>query len=110
MRKHPELEFMSLGLSITTYRCVPRDLRGRIGEVVVDEYLDALNKEVLSRMQLGGEAFVSNAVIRGRYVLRSCVVNFNTTAADMEAVAQISARIGREVDVVLRPAELRAKQ
>ena len=109
VRKNPELEFMTLGLSITTYRCVPRDLRGRIGEVVVDEYVDMLNQEVLSRMQLGGEAFVSNAVIRGRYVLRSCVVNFNTTAADMEAVAQISARMGRQVDAELRPEELRAK-
>ncbi len=108
VRRQPGLEFMTLGLSITTYRCVPRDLRGRIGEAVVDEYLDTLNREVLSRLQLGGEAFVSNAVIRGRYVLRSCVVNFHTTAADMEAVAQISARMGREIDAELRPPELRA--
>jgi len=84
VRKQPGLEFMTLSLSITTYRCVPPDLKGRIGEAVV-----------------------SNAVIHGRYVLRSCVVNFNTRAADMEAVAQVSARLGREVDAELRPAELR---
>jgi glutamate/tyrosine decarboxylase-like PLP-dependent enzyme len=109
VRKQPGLEFMTLGLSITTYRCVPPDLKGRIGEAAVDEYLDTLNKQVLERIQAGGEAFVSNAVIHGRYVLRSCVVNFNTRAADMEAVAQVSARLGREVDAGLRPAELRAK-
>jgi glutamate/tyrosine decarboxylase-like PLP-dependent enzyme len=104
---NPELELMTQALSITTYRCVPRDLRGRIGEPAVDEYLDALNRQVLDRMQSGGEAFVSNAVLRGRYVLRACVVNFNTRAADMVAVAEISARMGREFDAALRPAGLR---
>ena len=57
-------------------------------------------------MQKGGEAFVSNAVIRGRYVLRACVVNMNTRASDMQAVAEISARMGRELDAELRPAGL----
>jgi aromatic-L-amino-acid/L-tryptophan decarboxylase len=110
VKQHPELEFWTHDLSITTYRCVPADLRHRVGDAGVDAYLDALNKEVLARMQTGGEAFVSNAVIRGRYVLRACVVNFNTRAADMHAVAEISARMGRELDAKLRPTELRARQ
>ena len=89
VKQHPDLEFWTHDLSITTYRCVPADLRHRIGDAVVDTYLDDLNKQVLARMQTGGEAFVSNAVIRGRYVLRACVVNFNTRAEDMLAVAEI---------------------
>ena len=104
-----DLEFCTHSLSITTYRCVPPDLRGRVGETAVEEYLNTLNQEVLARMQTGGEAFVSNAVIRGRYVLRACVVNFNTRASDIEAVAQISSRMGREIDAELRPATLKAK-
>ena len=104
-----DLEFCTHSLSITTYRCVPPDLRGRIGDAAVEEYLNALNQEVLSRMQNGGEAFVSNAVIRGRYVLRACVVNFNTRAEDIEAVAQLSSRMGREIDAELRPAALKSK-
>ena len=110
VRRIPDLEFATCGLSITTYRCVPPDLRGRIGEVAVDAYLDILNKEVLARMQVGGEAFVSNAVIRGRYVLRACVVNFNTRVTDVQAVADISSRMGRELDAELRPAALRTRR
>ena len=110
VRRIPDLEFVTCGLSITTYRCVPPDLRSRIGEVAVDAYLDILNKEVLARMQVGGEAFVSNAVIRGRYVLRACVVNFNTRVTDVQAVADISSRMGRELDAELRPAALRTRR
>jgi glutamate/tyrosine decarboxylase-like PLP-dependent enzyme len=108
VRQHPELEFWTHDLSITTYRCVPADLRRRIGEPAVDGYLDELNQQVLARMQKGGEAFVSNAVIRGRYVLRACVVNIHTRSEDMLAVAEISARMGREIDAELRPEGLRA--
>ena len=50
-----------------------------------------------------GEAFVSNAVVRGQYVLRACIVNFHTAAADVEAVPEIAVRLGREVDRELRP-------
>lgn len=58
--------------------------------------------ELLDRLQRGGEAFVSNAVVGGRYVLRACIVNFHTTRADVEAVPEIVARIGRAVDAELR--------
>jgi glutamate/tyrosine decarboxylase-like PLP-dependent enzyme len=100
---HPELEPFTLALSISTFRYVPRDLRDRLGEVEVDRYLDALNQELLERLQLSGEAFVSNAVIQDRYVLRACIVNFNTAPADVEALPEIVARIGREADSALRP-------
>jgi glutamate/tyrosine decarboxylase-like PLP-dependent enzyme len=100
---HPELEPFTLALSISTFRYVPRDLRDRLGEVEVDRYLDALNQELLERLQLSGEAFVSNAVVQDRYVLRACIVNFNTAPADVEALPEIVARIGREADSALRP-------
>jgi len=108
VKRNADLEFCTHDLSITTWRCVPADLRGRTGEPAVEAHLDALNKELLSRIQTGGEAFVSNAVIRGRYVLRACVVNFNSRASDMHAVAELSARLGGTIDRELRPAELRA--
>jgi len=99
---NPELEPFTLALSISTFRYVPRDLRGRLGEERVQSYLDALNQELLERIQLSGEAFVSNAVIRDRYVLRACIVNFNTTFADVEALPGIVVRIGGETDRELR--------
>ena len=97
---HPELEAVSCRLSITTFRYVPPDLRGEADRH--GEYLDRLNEAILERLQRGGEAFVSNAVILGRYVLRACIVNFRTTLADVEALPEIVARLGREVDAVRR--------
>lgn len=105
-KQNAELEFCTHHLSNTTYRCVPPDLRAPICDAPVDWYLDTLNKEVLARMQKQGEAFVSNAVIRGRYVLRACVDDMNTRASDMRPVAEISARMGRELDAELRPHRL----
>ena len=73
----------------------------------VATYLDALNAALLDRLQRGGEAFVSNAVIRGRYVLRACIVNFHTDEADVDAVPAIAIAHGRRLDDERRPAALR---
>ena len=101
--RHAELELMTQDLSITTFRYVPLDLRRNLEEAQVEPYLDALNREILDRLQRGGEIFVSNAVVGGRYVLRACIVNFHTSRADVEAVPGIVARIGRTADGQLRP-------
>jgi len=102
--RHAELELATQDLSITTFRYVPRDLRTNVGEPSIERHLDALNRAVLDRLQRGGEAFVSNAVVGGRYLLRACIVNFHTAPADVEALPEMVARIGRTVDVQLRPA------
>src|SRR5579862_609591 len=101
--RHPELQLTTQALSITTFRYVPHDLRPSVGEATVEQHLDAVNRELLDRLQRGGEAFVSNAVIDGRYVMRACIVNFNTSRADVEALPGIVARIGQTVDASLRP-------
>ena len=105
VRRTPELECVTQDLSITTFRYVPADLRASVGDETVERHLDALNRELLDRLQRGGEAFVSNAVIRGRYVLRACIVNFHTSLEDVEAVPAIAVRLGRTVDAQLRPAD-----
>lgn len=102
--KHPDLEAITLGLSIVTFRYIPRDLRERRAEV--QHYLNRLNTELLTRLQSSGEAFVSNAVVRGSFVLRACIVNFRTTLEDIEALPVLVGRLGKEVDRELRPAEL----
>ena len=99
--EHPDLEAVTQGLSITTFRYVPRDLRPRAAESL--DYLNKLNTELLTRLQADGEAFVSNAVVRGAFVLRACIVNFRTTLDDIEALPGIVARLGRQVDRELRP-------
>ena len=101
--RHADLQFMTQDLSITTFRYVPRDLRTKLGEAQVELHLDALNRELVDRLQRGGETFVSNAVVGGHYVLRACIVNFHTAQTDVEALPDIVARIGRTVDAELRP-------
>ena len=108
VRQQPELELFTQELSITTFRYVPPDLRSQIGEQEAEKHLDALNRRLLDRLQRGGEAFVSNAVIDGRYVLRACIVNFRTTRADVEAVPGLAVRVGRAIDGELRRSETSA--
>jgi aromatic-L-amino-acid/L-tryptophan decarboxylase len=102
VRRCDELELITQELSITTFRYVPRDIRANVGDAAVERDLDVLNRRLLDRLQRGGEAFVSNAVIGNRYVLRACIVNFHTTHADVEATLDVVVRIGSELDVELR--------
>ena len=100
---HPELQACTQALSITTFRYVPVDLQDDVSEIT-QAYLNTLNEALLERIQGSGEAFVSNAVIDGRYVLRACIVNFHTQAADVDALPGIVVRLGREMDVSRRHA------
>ena len=104
IERHAELELMTQDLSITTFRYLPRDLRTNLLEEQIEPYLDLLNRELLDQLQRGGEIFVSNAVVDGRYLLRACIVNFHTTQADVEAVPDIVVRVGRALDAKLRHA------
>jgi glutamate/tyrosine decarboxylase-like PLP-dependent enzyme len=105
VNRHAELELMTQDLSITTFRYVPPELKGNPIDEHTAQYLDTLNREILDRLQRGGEAFVSNAVIDGHYALRACIVNFHTSLADVEALPEIVARIGRAAHARLRAAK-----
>jgi glutamate/tyrosine decarboxylase-like PLP-dependent enzyme len=107
VRATPGLEMTSEGLSIATFRLVPADLAARASEPAVADYLNALNQALLDRLQKGGEAFVSNAVLPGgRYVLRACIVNIHTQRADVEALPAIVLANGHALDAAMRPAAL----
>jgi glutamate/tyrosine decarboxylase-like PLP-dependent enzyme len=97
---YPELQAVTQNLSITTFRFVPLGLPNPPASV--EAYLNKLNEELLNRLQKGGEAFVSNAVVNGKYLLRACIVNFRTTLSDVEALPEIVIRLGRELDSELR--------
>jgi aromatic-L-amino-acid/L-tryptophan decarboxylase len=101
--RQSELEAFTNSLSIITFRYVPRDLESDSGKS--EEYLNQLNTELLTRLQNSGEAYISNAVIDGKFALRACIVNFRTSLEDIAALPEIVLRIGREVDAELRPEE-----
>ena len=90
---HPELEAVTHSLSICTLRYVPAECRG--GGPGTESYLNTLNEALLNALQRGGEVFLSNAVVKGKYCLRACIVNFRTSTHDIEATPEIIARAGR---------------
>ena len=98
---HPELEAITHHLSITTLRYVPQELRAGLGSEQTEEYLNELNKRLLDAIEKSGDAFVSNGVIAGKYALRFCIVNFRTSAEDIEAMPQLVARLGRQLHAEL---------
>ena len=92
---HPELEALTHGLSITTFRYVPRDLPPSLSPDERTKYLNELNTTLLTRLQEGGAIYLSNAVIDGVFALRACIVNFRTSVADVDAVPDIVVEAGR---------------
>ena len=98
---HPELEAVTHSLSISTLRYVPAGCHD--GRPETETYLNQLNEALLNALQRGGEAFLSNAVVRGKYCLRACVVNFRTTASDIDAIIEIITRVGKDVHRQLQP-------
>jgi aromatic-L-amino-acid/L-tryptophan decarboxylase len=98
---HPELEAITHNLSITTLRYVPQELRAGLGSAQTEDYLDELNRRLLAAIEKSGEAFISNAVIAGKYALRFCIVNFRASAGDIEAMPELVVHLGRQVHTEL---------
>ena len=90
-----QLEAFTHNLSITTFRFIPKNFDKTAASS--EEYLNELNTALLDRLQNGGEVFVSNAVLDGKYVLRACIVNFRTTLSDIEALPQIIIEEGNKL-------------
>jgi hypothetical protein len=97
VRANAEFEGLSQDLSITTFRFVPLALKAGVGTASTEQQIDEINHEILTRLENSGEAFLSNAVVDGKFALRACIVNFRTSLEDIEGLLPIIARIGREV-------------
>ena len=107
--KEPLLEQGTVSLSITTFRFVPADLRGRAKEPgAVTDYLNELNARIATGLRLSGRAFVSNAHFGDVYMLRSCIVNFRTTLADVELLPKLIVELGKKFDDQHRPSAIKA--
>ncbi|MTI39629.1 pyridoxal phosphate-dependent decarboxylase family protein [Fulvivirga lutimaris] len=90
--RHEDLEALTQNLSITTLRYVPKDFD--VNQDNANDYLNKLNEELLNKLQLGGELFLSNAVIQDKYCLRACIVNFRTSEKDIHEIIDIISREG----------------
>lgn len=89
---HEELERLAPApLNIVCFRFRPS------GQTSTDETLDALNAELLQRLQERGIATPSSTRIGGRFALRVAHVNHRTTIQDIDDLAQSIVEIGREI-------------
>jgi aromatic-L-amino-acid/L-tryptophan decarboxylase len=82
-------------LSICCFRYVPAALRTKLRTAAADERtqieteIDQLNTRIMHAVQRGGEAYLSNATIKGRFALRVCITNFRTTRSDLDTLLDI---------------------
>jgi glutamate/tyrosine decarboxylase-like PLP-dependent enzyme len=90
--EEPELELVTpRRMNIVCFRYRGRGVRG-------EEYCNALNRELVIRLQESGEFVVSGTELRGRYVLRIANTNHRSRRQDFEDLAQATLRIGRELE------------
>jgi glutamate/tyrosine decarboxylase-like PLP-dependent enzyme len=76
----PGMEAVTRQLGVVTFRARPPGLDDPAA-------LDALNRALLARLRREGEVVLSPAHVDGRFLLRACLVNFRTSAEDVDRVA-----------------------
>jgi glutamate/tyrosine decarboxylase-like PLP-dependent enzyme len=88
----PDLELCApVSLSIVCFRYIPTE--GQWNE----EQVSTLNKQIMETVQSSGEAFITNAVLRGRFVLRACVLNYLTQETDLSLLIETVRRAGAQL-------------
>ncbi|MBI3402306.1 MAG: aminotransferase class V-fold PLP-dependent enzyme [Acidobacteria bacterium] len=90
------LELIASGLSVVCFRYVgggSAALQGCRDEPA----LATLNRAILDRLQLGGDVFITSTELKGRFVLRACVVNYRSTRDDIDRLVDAVCTIGSAV-------------
>jgi glutamate/tyrosine decarboxylase-like PLP-dependent enzyme len=91
-----------VALGICCFRYVPAAARLELEDEGKRERLNArldeLNERVMHRVQRGGEAYVSNAILRGRFALRASITNYRTTRRDIDRTLEVIRRAARELE------------
>lgn len=88
LEAHPCFEVTSHNLSIVTFRYVPQSGLPENPEER-ETRLNDLNAAVLTKVQFGGKAHISNAIDNGRFLLRACITNFRTSEEDVRMLPDI---------------------
>jgi aromatic-L-amino-acid decarboxylase len=79
-----ELELMSpASLGVVTFRRHPPGVDD-------ENVLERINAALADRIERGGELFVSTGRVRGRYVLRLCVLNHSTSQAEVDRALELA--------------------
>jgi glutamate/tyrosine decarboxylase-like PLP-dependent enzyme len=91
----PEIEAVSCNLSITTFRFIPISLRATKDKHC--DYINNLNKDILHRIQAQRRFYPSHTSVNGKFVIRVCIVNFNTEMSDLEGLLDSVVKCGRQL-------------
>jgi glutamate/tyrosine decarboxylase-like PLP-dependent enzyme len=90
---HPGMELLApVPLNVVCFRYVP-DPRPD------DAALDALNLEILLRLQEQGIAIPSGTRLNGRYAIRVANVNHRSREEDFEALVEAVTRLGARISL-----------
>ena len=88
-----DLELLTpVTLNLVTFRYVPTD-----GASPTEDALDALNVEILLRLQERGIAVPSSSRVNGKYALRVAITNHRTRFEDLSILVNAVQQIGREI-------------
>jgi glutamate/tyrosine decarboxylase-like PLP-dependent enzyme len=93
VRSAPDLGLMAPpSLSVVCFRYLGSDRSAGLDE----EAVGALNRRLLERLQLGGEVFLTGTELRGRFVLRACIVNYLSRREDIDVLIDVVRARGAE--------------
>ena len=91
VRESPVLEMLTpVSLGIVCFRVNPADAD------LDDKALEEVNRTVLARIFWDDKAFVSSTLLKGKFALRFCIINHNTTWDDVRETLETIERFGRE--------------
>ena len=93
VRSAPDLGLMAPpSLSVVCFRYLGSDRSAGLDE----EAVGALNRRLLERLQLGGDVFLTGTELRGRFVLRACIVNYLSRREDIDVLIDVVRARGAE--------------
>jgi glutamate/tyrosine decarboxylase-like PLP-dependent enzyme len=95
VHRHVELELLApvpLNIVCLRYRGENRGKTGKTGEA-----LDALNQELLIRLQERGIAVPSGTVLDGNFAIRVAITNHRSRREDFDLLVDAVAQLGREL-------------
>ncbi len=91
VRESPHLEMLTpVSLGVVCFRVNPAE--SGPGE----EALDEINRTMLARIFWDDRAFFSSTLLKGKFALRLCIINHNTTWDDVRETLEAIKRFGRE--------------
>jgi glutamate/tyrosine decarboxylase-like PLP-dependent enzyme len=89
----PDFELLAAPvLSICCFRYVPEGMQ------LSADQLDELNTNIMNAVQRGGRAYLSSAIIDGKFALRVCITNFRTSRKDIDETLAVIRDAAKRLD------------